>query len=51
MKAIDFAEAVMIFHKEYEKAKQLEYVRKPIAYAMYNAWEIVDRRERERKSI
>ncbi len=34
--------------REYEKAKGLDFVRKPLAYALYRVWRDVDRKERER---
>lgn len=40
-------EAIAIFLREYRKYKDAEYVRKPIAYAMHQAWIEVDRREME----
>lgn len=34
--------AIEILKKEYEKAKQLEWVRNPIAYALYKTWKQAD---------
>lgn len=45
MKAIDFDDAVAIFRREYEKVKQVEYVRNPLGQAMYSACKIVNERE------
>lgn len=28
---------------EYEKAKELEWVKNPLAYALYKVWKIVDK--------
>ena len=35
--------------KEYEKAKDLEFVRDPVAYALYAAWRAADNDGRGRK--
>ena len=35
--------------KQYELALTLEYVRKPLAWALYQTWRYYDRKERERK--
>lgn len=35
--------------KEYEKAKDLEFVRDPVAYALYAAWRAADNDGRRRK--
>lgn len=34
--------AINLIEKEYEKAKKLEWVHKPLAYAIYKVWKIVD---------
>ena len=44
-KPITYEKAIAIFKEQYERAKKLEYVRKPLAYALYQAWEIVDEKE------
>ena len=41
-------EAIEILKEEYEKANQLPWVWSPIAYAMYHAWERVDKAEMRR---
>lgn len=41
--------AINLLRKEYEKAVNLEYVRKPLAYALYHTWRQVDRKEKERE--
>ena len=40
--------AIKLIEAEYEKAKQLEWVRSPLAYALYKVWKMVDR-EKGRK--
>lgn len=47
-KVIDFTDAVLILREQYEKAKQLLYVRKPLAFALYQTWKIVDKKEKVR---
>ena len=32
------AKAIRILEKEYETAKKLEMVRKPLSYALYKTW-------------
>ena len=39
--------AIKILEKEYEKAKKLEWVRNPIAYALYKTWKQADISGRE----
>lgn len=34
---------------EYEKAKRLAYVRNPLAYALYQAWKVADRKGSDKK--
>ena len=36
------AKAIKILEKEYEKAKKLEWVHNPIAYALYKTWRQAD---------
>ena len=35
--------AIKLLEEEYEKAKKLEWVRNPLAYALYKVWKMVDR--------
>ena len=35
--------AIKMLEKEYEKAKKLEWVHNPIAYALYQVWKEADR--------
>lgn len=37
------AKAIRVLTHEYEKAKKLEFVRNPIAYALYQTWRMADR--------
>ena len=37
-------EAIILLKEEYEKAKQLEFVRNPLACALYQVWRIADGR-------
>ena len=36
------AKAIRILEKEYETAKKLEMVRKPLSYALYKTWRKVE---------
>lgn len=40
---ITLEKAINLLEKEYERAKGLEYVRKPLAYALFRVWRIVDK--------
>lgn len=35
--------AVELLKKEYERAKRLKYVRKPLAWALYQVWKLADK--------
>ena len=38
----DLDKVMNLIEREYEKATKLEYVHKPLAYALYQVWKIVD---------
>ncbi len=40
-------QAISLLNKQYEKAKQSPYVKKPLAWALYQVWEIADKELRE----
>ena len=40
---ITLNKAIKLIETEYEKAKNLEWVRNPLAYALYKVWKMVDR--------
>jgi len=40
-------EAIQMLRDEYERARNLEFVRKPVAYALYQVWKIADRRRKK----
>ena len=40
--------ALAMVDREYEKAKENKYVRKPLAYALYKVWRLVDAEESEK---
>ena len=46
---ITFTDGVLIFRKHYEKAIALEYVNKPVSWAMYQAWEEIDKAEKSKQ--
>lgn len=37
-------EAKKLLDEEYERAKRLKYVKKPLAYALYQVWKKVDKK-------
>lgn len=39
---MNLAKAVARVIDEYEKAKKLEYIDNPLAYALYKVWKMVD---------
>lgn len=39
---IELIKAINELKKQYEKAKKLDFVKKPIAYALYKTWKIFD---------
>lgn len=49
MKA-DRESVIKLIDEEYEKAKALPYIRKPMAYAVLQAWKVIYQIEKERKS-
>ena len=44
--------ALSLVKKEYEKSKDLEFVRDPVAYSLYKVWKLADadKRKRAKKS-
>lgn len=37
--------AIKLLETEYEKAKELEWVKNPLAYALYKVWKMVDKKK------
>lgn len=37
-----FWKAVRLFRKEYKKARKNEFVRKPVAHALFQTWRMAD---------
>ena len=42
-------EAIELLKKEYERAKWKEYVKNPLAFALYSVWKKVDSMKGKRK--
>lgn len=42
MKKMTLEQAIEKLKQEYEKAQKLEYIRNPLAYALYKIWKEVD---------
>ena len=40
-------EAKALIDKEFERAKKLEYVRNPLAFALYSVWKKADKEKRK----
>lgn len=38
--------AIKLLEEEYERALKLEYIRNPLAFALYRVWKKVDRERR-----
>lgn len=36
--------AIQMLEAEYERAKQLKFVRNPLAYALYRVWKVADKK-------
>lgn len=46
---VDRESVIKLIDEEYEKAKALPYIHKPMAYAVYQAWKVIDQSEKERR--
>lgn len=40
-----FEKAVFLLQKQYEKAKRSPFVKKPLAWALYQVWKIADKED------
>lgn len=38
--------AIKYLYKQYEEAKAMEYIKKPLAWALYQTWRYVDKEEK-----
>lgn len=38
--------AIKLIEAEYERAMKLEYIKNPLAYALYQVWKMADREKR-----
>ena len=43
--------AKKLLDEEYERAKRLEYVHNPLAYALYQVWKKADKEKKENEPI
>lgn len=46
MKELTLEKVIKMLEEEYERAKQKDFVRDPLAYALYHTWKKVDKRKR-----
>lgn len=44
---VTLEKAIKLLEKEYERAKNLEYVHKPLAYALYHVWKMADEERKD----
>ena len=44
-KKMTFDEAIELLRAEYDRARGIEYVRDPVAYALYQIWKKADERK------
>lgn len=40
--------AIECLCSEYERAKQQSYIKKPLAYALYQVWKLVDKKKEKK---
>ena len=45
---ITIGDVVILLNDLYKKAKSLEYVKKPMSWALYHTWQEIDKKERKR---
>lgn len=45
--AMTLQRAIKMLENEYERAKKLGFVRKPLAYALYRVWKVADRERKD----
>ena len=43
---MDIEKAIKMLKAEYEKAKNLSFVRNPLAYALYKVWKVADKQNK-----
>lgn len=41
--------AIKMLEEEYERAKKMDFVKKPLAYALYTVWREVDRNRQTKR--
>ena len=41
--------AIRLLREQYEKALEMPYIEKPLAWALYQVWQEVNRKEKKRK--
>ena len=48
---MDIDRALKLVKVKYEAARKVSYIRKPLAYALYQVWKLVDQKEGSEKRI
>ena len=46
---VSIEQAIELLKHEYERAKEMPYVKKPLAWSIFQVWREIDAKERERK--
>lgn len=46
-KLTELGKAIMHLISEYDRAKEADYIHKPISYALYQTWKMWDSKEKE----
>lgn len=47
---IDIESAIEYLHEQYDKALKMDYIKNPLAWALYQTWRYVDKGNGARKS-
>ncbi|WP_295094682.1 hypothetical protein [Ruminococcus sp.] len=47
---IDIESAIKYLHEQYDKALKMDYIKNPLAWALYQTWRYVDKGNGARKS-
>ena len=48
MSEMTIERAIKMLEEKYERAKKMDFVKRPLAYALYQVWKKVDRAKEER---
>jgi len=48
MSKVYIGDVLILVYEEYQKARNLDFVMKPISYALYQTWKMIDKQEKNR---